>query len=154
MRQVMIAGVGMTQFGKHLNTSIRTMATQAVDEAMKDAGVEAGNVDTIFFGNAAAGLLTGQEMICGQVALRNTALMGKPIINVENACASGSTAAHLAWLSVASGQSEVALAIGAEKMSHQDKTAPFRALISAMDLEQIREETGTDDPLTEGTKPG
>ncbi len=154
MRQVMIAGVGMTQFGKHLDTSIRTLTTRSVDDAMKDAGVEAKDIGTIFFGNAAAGLLTGQEMICGQVALRNTALMGKPIVNVENACASGSTAAHLAWLSVASGQCEVSLAIGSEKMSHRDKTAPFRALISAMDLEQIREETGTDDPLSEGMKPG
>lgn len=154
MRQVMITGVGMTQFGKHFDTSIRTMATQAANEAMKDAGVDPKEVGIIFFANAAAGLLTGQEMICGQVALRNTPLMGKPIINVENACASASTAAYLAWLSVASGQTQVAIAIGAEKMTHKEKMAPFRALISAMDLEQIREETGTDDPLTEGMAPG
>lgn len=154
MRKVMIAGVGMTPFGKHKEATIRSLVTQALNEAMADAGASVGQVDTVFFGNAAAGLLTGQEMITGQVALRESGLMGKPIINVENACASASTAAHLAWLSVASGQSEVALAIGAEKMTHPDKMVTFRALIAAMDLEQIKAETGSDDPLTAGTAPG
>lgn len=154
MHKVMIAGVGMTRFGKHLDATLRSLTVDALDEALRDAGITAQQVDTVFFGNAAAGLLTGQEMIPGQVALRETALMGKPIINVENACASASTAAHLAWLSVASGQSEVALAIGAEKMTHKDKGVPFKALTSAMDLEQIKAETGSDDPLTAGSAPG
>ena len=150
----MIAGVGMTRFGKHLDATIRSLATEALNQALADAGASVDQVDTIYFGNAAAGLLTGQEMISGQVALRETGLMGKPIINVENACASASTAAHMAWLSVASGQSEVALAIGAEKMTNVDKMVPFRALIAAMDLEEIKAETGSDDPLTAGTAPG
>lgn len=154
MRKVMIAGTGMTRFGKHFDATIRSLVTEALNQAMTDAHATAADVDTIFFGNAAAGLLTGQEMIAGQVALRETGLMGKPIINVENACASASTAAHLAWLSVASGQSEVALAIGAEKMTNKDKAVTFKALIAAMDLEQIKAETGSDDPLTAGSAPG
>ncbi len=144
----------MTRFGKHLDATLRSLTVEALEGALRDAGISAHQVDTVFFGNAAAGLLTGQEMIPGQVALRETLLMGKPIINVENACASASTAAHLAWLSVASGQSEVALAIGAEKMTNKDKSVPFKALISAMDLEQIKAETGSDDPLTAGSAPG
>lgn len=154
MRKVMIAGTGMTRFGKHFDATIRSLTVDALNQALADAHASAADVDTIFFGNAAAGLLTGQEMIAGQVALRETGLMGKPIINVENACASASTAAHLAWLSVASGQSEVALAIGAEKMTNKDKAVPFKALIAAMDLEQIKAETGSDDPLTAGSAPG
>ncbi len=154
MNRVMIAGVGMTRFGKHLDATIRGLVGEALAEALADAGVDNEQVDSIFFGNAAAGLLTGQEMIPGQVALRDSGLMGKPIINVENACASASSAAHLAWLSVASGQSEVALAIGAEKMTNRDKNVPFKALISAMDLEQIKAETGSDDPLEAGSAPG
>jgi acetyl-CoA acyltransferase len=154
MREVMIGGTGMTRFGKYPDASIRSLVTEALVEAMTDAKTTAADVETIFFGNAAAGLLTGQEMITGQVALRDSGLLGKPIINVENACASASSAAHLAWLSVASGQAEVALAIGAEKMTHPDKNVSFRALIAAMDLEEIRAETGSDDPLTAGSAPG
>tara|TARA_R110000787_G_scaffold134595_1_gene246975 strand:- start:475 stop:1665 length:1191 start_codon:yes stop_codon:yes gene_type:complete len=154
MRKVIIAGTGMTRFGKHFDATIRSLTVDSLNQALADAHASAADVDTVFFGNAAAGLLTGQEMIPGQVALRETGLMGKPIINVENACASASTAAHLAWLSVASGQSEVAVAIGAEKMTNKDKAVPFKALIAAMDLEQIKAETGSDDPLTAGSAPG
>ena len=154
MRKVMISGTGMTHFGKHMDATIRSLTTDALSQALADANATTDHVDTIFFGNAAAGLLTGQEMIPGQVALRESGLMGKPIINVENACASSSTAAHLAWLSVASGQCEVALAIGAEKMTNKDKSVPFKALIAAMDLEQIKAETGSDDPLEAGMAPG
>ncbi len=154
MNKVMIAGTGMTRFGKHMDATIRSLTNEALVQALADAHATTEQVGTIFFGNAAAGLLTGQEMIPGQVALRDSGLMGKPIINVENACASASTAAHLAWLSVASGQSEVALAIGAEKMTNKDKSVPFKALISAMDLEEIKEETGSDDPLEAGSAPG
>lgn len=154
MNKVMIAGTGMTHFGKHLDATIRSLTNEALIQALTDARVTTDQIDTIFFGNAAGGLLTGQEMIPGQVALRHSGLMGKPIINVENACASASTAAHLAWLSVASGQSEVALAIGAEKMTNKDKSVPFKALIAAMDLEEIKAETGSDDPLEAGSAPG
>ena len=154
MRKVKIAGTGMTHFGKYFDATIRSLTTEALNEAMLDANVSADQVDTVFFANAVGGLITGQEMIPGQIALRETALMGKPIINVENACASASTAAHLAWLSVASGQSEVAIAIGSEKMTHKDKMQTFKALIAAMDLEEIKAETGSDDPLTAGCAPG
>jgi acetyl-CoA acyltransferase len=154
MREVMIGGTGMTRFGKYPDASIRELVGQALGEALADARVTVDEIETVFFGNAAAGLLTGQEMITGQVALRHSGLLGKPIINVENACASASSAAHLAWLSVASGQAEVALAIGAEKMTHADKNVPFRALVAALDLEEVRAETGSDDPLTAASAPG
>ena len=49
----------------------------------------------MFVGNATAGILHGQEMIRGQSSLRNSGLLGTPIVNVENACASASTA--FAW---------------------------------------------------------
>src|SRR3546814_20249399 len=80
-----------------------------------------GDVDQIYFGNAAGGTVNGQEMIRAQAALRNTGLAGKPMFNVENACASSSTAFHLAWLAIASGQSETALVVGVAKLSHEDK---------------------------------
>jgi acetyl-CoA acetyltransferase len=128
MRQAVIAGVAMTPFGKFLERSVRQMAEAAVADALRDAGCTTDDIGMVFFGNAASGLITGQEMIRGQAALRHSGLMGKPIVNVDNACASGATALHLAWLAVASGQVDCALAVGAEKLSHVDKRVTFGAL--------------------------
>jgi acetyl-CoA acyltransferase len=135
--RVAIAGIGMTSFGKYLDRSVRTSAEEAVRNALADAGIGAERVDRVFFGNAAAGLITGQEMVRAQAALRHTGLLGKPMVSVENACATGSTAFHLAWHSVASGQSDVAMAVGAEKLSHPDKAVSFGAFGGAVDKEDV-----------------
>jgi acetyl-CoA acetyltransferase len=139
MESVFIAGVGMTKFGKFPTRSIRSLTEEAVGTALDDAGTPAADVGIVFFANAAAGLVTGQEMIPGQVALRHTGLLGLPIINVENACASASSAAYLAAMAVRSGQFEVALAIGAERLTHEDKTRALTALASGTDLDQVHE---------------
>jgi acetyl-CoA acetyltransferase len=139
MHEVMVAGVGMTRFGKFPERDTRSLAEDATREALSDAGVPVGGVGMVFFGNAASGLVTGQEMIRGQAALRNTGLLGLPIVNVENACASSSTAFHLAWMAVASGQAEVALAVGAEKLTHEDKRRAFEAIGAAVDLDEKEE---------------
>ena len=97
MTEVDIIGAAMTKFGKFPDRGIRSLAEEAVGAALADAGLAAADVGMVFFSNAVAGLLTGQEMIRGQVALRHTGLLGTvPIVNVENACASASTAFHLA----------------------------------------------------------
>jgi len=136
MRKVVIGGVGMTSFGKFLERNLKSLAEESVSLALKDARVSVNDVDRVFFGNAAAGVVTGQEMIRAQSSLRNTGLDGKPMFNVENACASGSSALHLAWLSVASGQAETALVVGVEKLSHEDKAVSFGAFAKAVDLEE------------------
>ena len=137
MREVAIGGTGMTRFGKFLDASLRSLAAEAVGAALADAATEAHEVDMVFFGNAAGGLLAGQECVRGQVALRHAGLLGKPIVNVENACASSSTAFHLAVLAVGSGQCDVALAVGAEKMSNEDRTVPLKALEAAADRDEF-----------------
>jgi len=136
---VTVAGVGMTRFGKYSDRGVRSLAEEAVGDALKDAGVAAADVEAVFFSNAISGLITGQEMIRGQVALRNTGLLGVPLFNVENACASASSAFHLAWMAIQSGLYDVTLAVGAEKMTHPDKSVTFRAIGTAVDLEQLRE---------------
>jgi acetyl-CoA acetyltransferase len=145
MRKVVIGGVGMTPFGKFLERNLKSLAEEAVSLALKDAHVGVNDVDRVFFGNAAAGVVTGQEMIRAQSSLRNTGLDGKPMFNIENACASGSSALNLAWLSVASGQAETALVVGVEKLSHEDKAVSFGAFAKAVDLEE---------PLPEGVTTG
>src|SRR6266540_3662436 len=137
MGDVQVIGAAMTRFGKFMDRSVRSLAEEAVRDALDDASVPPGEVDIAFFSNAVAGVLTGQEMIRGQVALRHTGLLGIPIVNVENACASASTAFYLAWMAVASGTAEVALAVGAEKLTHPDKARSFAAIGTAVDLEQL-----------------
>lgn len=139
MRDVMIAGVGMTPFGKFQDRSLRGLAQEAVAAALADAAAPAADVGMAIFGNATAGLVTGQEMIRAHASLRESGVLGIPLVSVENACASSSTALHLAWLAVASGQVDVALAVGAEKLTHPDKQRSFDAIATAVDLE-LREE--------------
>jgi len=137
MRKVMIAGVGMTPFGKSPGRGIRDLATTASDEALADAGVDAGAVQKIFFGNAVAGVISHQEMIRAEVAFRGDGLSGAPMINVENACASGSSALQLGWEAVGSGRTEVVLVVGAEQLTHEDKARTFAALRGSTDIEEI-----------------
>jgi acetyl-CoA acetyltransferase len=137
MRDVFIAGAGMTAFGKFMDSSVRKLAEEATAEALRDAQATPGDIEMAFFSNATAGILTGQEMIRGQVALRNTGILGVPIVNVENACASASSAFWLAHMAVASGQAEIALAIGSEKLTHPDKMRSFAAIGTAVDLDNL-----------------
>jgi acetyl-CoA acyltransferase len=137
MRDVYIAGVGMTAFGKFMDSSVRKLAEEATAEALRDAQAAPSDIEMAFFSNATAGILTGQEMIRGQVALRNTGVLGVPIVNVENACASASSAFFLAHMAVASGQVDIALAIGSEKLTHPDKTRSFAAIGTAVDLDNL-----------------
>lgn len=137
MRDVFIAGTGMTAFGKFMDSSVRKLAEEATAEALRDAQAGPGDIEMAFFSNATAGIMTGQEMIRGQVALRYTGILGVPIVNVENACASASSAFYLAHMAVASGQVEIALAIGSEKLTHPDKMRSFAAIGTAVDLDNL-----------------
>jgi acetyl-CoA acetyltransferase len=125
----------MTRFGKFLDRSMKDLTREAVDAALDSAGMEKSKLEAAVVGNAAAGLVTGQECIRGQVVLREMGIGGIPIINTENACASSSTAFHMAWLYVASGMYDVALAVGLEKLYHEDKRKSFAAIGAAVDVE-------------------
>ncbi len=98
-----IAGVGMTRFGKHLETGLKALGADAVQAALADAGIESSALQAAFVGNAAAGLVTGQECIRGQVILRSIGIGRIPVVNVENACASASTALNQACAMVSAG---------------------------------------------------
>ncbi len=135
MRQVAVIGAGMTRFGKHLDRSLKDLAREAVEAALHAAGVEKEAIEAATVGNAVAGLITGQECIRGQVVLRELGIGGIPVINTENACASSSTAFHLAWLYVASGLYDTVLAVGLEKLFHPDKRRTFEAIASGLDVE-------------------
>ena len=139
MRDVAVIGAGMTRFGKFLDRSMKDLTREAVDAALTSAGIDKSKLEAAIVGNAAAGLITGQECIRGQVVLREMGIGGIPIINTENACASSSTAFHLAWLYVASGMYDVALAVGLEKLYHEDKRKSFAAIGAAVDVEWMQQ---------------
>jgi acetyl-CoA acyltransferase len=134
-----IAGIGMTRFGKHEDKSLRQLAGEAVTGALADAGLAADELDCAFAANSVAGIITGQEAVRGQVSMKELGLGGIPIFNVENACASGSTAVHLATSYLASGAAEIALVVGYEKMVHADKAVSFRALETCSDIEEMED---------------
>jgi acetyl-CoA acyltransferase len=135
MRQVALIGAGMTRFGKHINRSMKDLTHEAVEAALRSAGINKEALEAATVGNAVAGLVTGQECIRGQVVLRELGIGGIPVINTENACASSSTAFHLAWLYVASGMYDTVLALGMEKLFHPDKRRTFQAIASGLDVE-------------------
>ena len=130
-----IAGVGMTRFGKHLETPLKSLAAEAIREALFDAGIRGADLEVAYMGNAAGGVVQGQEMISGQVALRELGIGKIPVINVENACATSSTAFNQACAMVTLGAHDIALVCGFEKLFHEDKMRSFAAFDGAVDTE-------------------
>ena len=130
-----VAGVGMTRFGKQMDKTLKGLAGEAVQLALADAGLEKSALEAAWMGNAAAGIVTGQEMIRGQVALRELGIGRIPVVNVENACASSSTAFQQACAMVTAGLYDVVLACGSEKLFHEDKLRSLGAFTSAVDVE-------------------
>ncbi len=139
MRDVWVRGVSMTRFGKHLERSGRDLAEEAVSSVLNDADLEPNHVQAAFVGNAAEGLMSGQESIRAQVVLRRTGLMGVPLVNVENGCATASTALHLGWQAVAGGLHDCVLVLGWEKLCHEDRTRPLIAMNASTDLSELAE---------------
>ncbi|MEK6710232.1 MAG: thiolase family protein [Nitrospinota bacterium] len=116
MRDVVIAGVGMHPFGKFLDKSLEDLARVAVWNAVGDSGVPPKEIQAAYVANSLGGLVTGQEGVRGQVILRDAGFSGIPIINVENACASGTTALRCGWMEVALGIHDAVLVLGVEKL--------------------------------------
>ena len=138
MPDVFVAGAAMTRFGKHMERSSRQLVEEAVAGVLRDAELQPSDIDACYVGNAVSGLMTGQESIRGQVVLRNTGLLGVPIVNIENACASSSTALYLARQAIASGEQERVLVVGYEKLYNEDRQKSFRAFNASMDLEEMQ----------------
>lgn len=134
MDPVWVAGVGMTAFGVRPDTSVKELTREAVTEALADAGAQLGDVQAVYFGNTCQGVLEGQVVVGGQIALRSMGFARVPIVNVENACATGATALHQAMLHVQSGAADIALAVGAERLSIGDKAKALSVFDGGVDV--------------------
>jgi acetyl-CoA C-acetyltransferase len=105
-----IVGAGLHKFGRFPNKTIEEIGQEAVTNALKDAGnMDWRKVQAVFCGTMHGGTATGQRV------LANIGLTGIPVTNVETACASGGSALKLAIQSVASGEYDIAMALGIEK---------------------------------------
>lgn len=133
-----VAGVGMTQFSRMMDKGLKSIGGDAIRAAIEDAGIQAKDIQAAWMANAAAGVLTGQECIRGEVVLRGMGIGGIPVINVENACASASTAFNQACALVTAGAYDIVLAAGFEKMYFEDKAKVFGAFMGAVDVEQLQ----------------
>ncbi|MEJ2507665.1 MAG: beta-ketoacyl synthase N-terminal-like domain-containing protein, partial [Ignavibacteriaceae bacterium] len=130
MREVAVIGTGITKFGELWNQSIKDIFVEAALKAIDDAGVD--HIDSIYVGAMSGGLFVGQEHL-GAVMADYLGMAPVPATRVESACASGGMSFRQAYLDVASGNSEIVLAGGVEKMNDgADVTA---ALATAADQE-------------------
>jgi acetyl-CoA acetyltransferase len=134
---VAVAGVGMHEFGRFPEASLKDLARVAVVRALNDSGLGVKDIDAVYASNALAGLLQGQEQIRGQTVLRDVGIERVPVINVENACAGASTAFAQAVMAIRSGSARAVLVVGYEKMFVGDTGRSLDALETAADIEVV-----------------
>lgn len=127
-RSVYVTGVGMTKFEKpgRRQWDYPDMVREAASGALADAGIAYGEVEAVHVGYVYGPSTAGQRAV---YELGHT---GVPVVNVNNNCATGSTALFLARQMVAGGQADVVLAVGFEKMQRgslsldsEDRTPPL-----------------------------
>jgi acetyl-CoA acetyltransferase len=109
-REVWAVGVGMTAFGRHEGTTIQALGTEAAGAALADAGLGYEAIEIAYCGHVLQGSTAGQKVLYG------IGMTGIPIFNVENACASGTSALRAAAMAVGHGMADIALACGFEVM--------------------------------------
>ncbi len=153
MSNIYIAGIAMTVFGRHTERSLHDLAGEALNGALKDAGCSVKDLGAAFYAGMTNGPLQGQISIPGQVVMSKIGVEGIPVYNVENACASGSSAFNLAVQCLKAGTTDVALAIGAEKMNIPDKVKAFSIFEGGWDVSTAEENYKTLVKMGEGIVP-
>jgi acetyl-CoA acetyltransferase len=123
----------MTRFARHPERTLADLAREAALAALADAGCDPAQIELAIVGNALGGIMTGQESVRGQVVLAGLGLRGVPIVNVDNACASSSTALGVAVDAIRAGRAERVLVVGVEKMYDADRSKTIAALAGAGD---------------------
>ncbi len=133
---IYIAGVGMTQFARHLDRSLQSLAQEALDATLRDSGATLADIGQVFYGGVTQGPLQGQNAVPGEVLVTKLGLTSLPVWNIENACASGTSAFQLAVQSLRAGACDIALAISAEKMNIEDKKRAIAMFEGGWDVTQ------------------
>ncbi|MPZ23109.1 MAG: thiolase family protein [Dehalococcoidia bacterium] len=111
MRDVYVLGVHMIKFGRYPEKTVPELGAESVIGALKDAGMTMSDIEIMVVGN-----LYQSNAMVGQRIMQIVGQTGIPVVNVTNACATGSTAFREAYFGVASGAYDVAMATGVEQM--------------------------------------
>jgi len=117
MRSVAVVGIGHSKFGRRTDVNLQELAFESIKEAIEDSGVQKKEIENVTLGSAGG----WYEEALPAVAINEYAgFEDVGTMRVEAACASGSAAVRSAFLSVASGEAEIAMAVGVEKMTEVD----------------------------------
>lgn len=131
--KVGVLGIGITKFGEIWDKSLRELLLDAQLRSLNDAKLQASQIDALVTGNMCADALSGQLHV-GAIAAENLNLQ-KPSVRVEGACASGALAIRSAIQAIESGQSDIVMASGVEKMTDVSTEQVTTALMGAGDEE-------------------
>jgi acetyl-CoA acyltransferase len=144
----------MTKLGKFPARSVKDLTQEAVRGALADAGCDLGDIQSAWFSNTRQGMMEGQNVIRGQCALRAMGFERIPITNVENACASASTAVREAYAHLKADMCDVALVVGADKMFFPDKKEEmFRAFLGGADIHCLDASIAWLEDISRGAEP-
>jgi acetyl-CoA C-acetyltransferase len=130
MRKVAVIGIGQTKIDEHWDKSLRELAGDAVLTAMQDA--EIAHIDGLFVGNMLSASANKQQHL-GAYLGDWIGERGKSAIRLESACSSGAAAFRAALFAVASGDIDLAVAVGVEKMTDSPSAEITSALATAAD---------------------
>lgn len=111
MREVIVLGIGQSQFGKFPDRTVAQLGGEAAIAAIRDAGISPRQIQTAYTSRLYA------EMITGQTILKDIGITDIEMINIENACAGGATAVRSLWKDIAAGYCDVGIALGVESMT-------------------------------------
>jgi acetyl-CoA acyltransferase len=112
MSHAYIIGIGLTKFGRHPDRTVESLAAEAVGAALRDAQVEWKDVQQFYAAHVNQGVAAGQRVI------KEVGPSGIPVLNVENCSAASSTALREASMAVRSGEFDLVVVAGFEKMQH------------------------------------
>jgi acetyl-CoA C-acetyltransferase len=115
--RVAIVGIGHSRFGRRTDVNIGELAFESIKEAVDDAGVDKKDIANVVVGSAG---MWYEESLPAVVVNEYAGLTGAGTMRVEAACASGSAAVKAAYNSIVSGEGDLALAVGVEKMTEVD----------------------------------
>jgi acetyl-CoA C-acetyltransferase len=132
--RVAVVGVGQTKFDEHWEKSLRDLSTEAGALALKDARIDGKDIQSLYIGNMSAGRFIGQEHLAA-LAADQAGLIPIPATRCEAACASSALAFREAYFSILSGQYDIVMAAGSEKMTDLKGTDAIATLMGAGDQE-------------------
>ena len=117
MERVAVVGIGHSRFGRRTDVNIGELAFESIKQAIDDAGVDKKDVGNVVIGSSGGWY---EESLPAVVIDEYAGLTGAGTMRVEAACASGSAAVKAAYNSIVSGETDVAMAVGVEKMTEVD----------------------------------